>query len=95
MTIPDLQIQRGKRIIQYRRDITLAQLLLYSIPKTECTPAQAIISETQLQQGSLRTLLHNAAGLNLMTVEDSNTFMEKATALDNIFIKIRYAKTNN
>jgi len=95
ITIPDLEIQRGKRIIKYRRDITLANLLLYSIPRHAMTEAYVIITEAQLQQGSLRTLLHNAAGLNLMTPQDSNTFIERATALDNLFIKIRYAKSNN
>jgi hypothetical protein len=39
MTIPDLEIQRGKRTIKYRRDITLANLLLYSIPRHAMTEA--------------------------------------------------------
>jgi hypothetical protein len=88
--IPDLDITTGRRQIKYRKDLTLATLLMYSIPKADMTEAQIEITEAQLQQGTLRSLLHTAANLNLLDPAHSQQFLTSTQAIPQVYLRMKY-----
>jgi hypothetical protein len=60
------------------------------MPKTDKTDAHVEITEAQLQQGSLKSLLHTAANLNLLDPVDSKDFLTHTQAIPQLFLRMKY-----